>query len=97
MNDFIYLDPPYVPENKSSFVNYNEDGFNKEEHEKLFINIKKLKNMKFLLSNSNCDIIKEEFKNYNIKEINCKRRINSKNPNSTTIELLISNFTPLEI
>ena len=35
-NDFIYLDPPYAPETETSFVSYTENGFNIENHIKLF-------------------------------------------------------------
>jgi len=40
--DFVYLDPPYAPETKNSFVGYTANGFNLETHNKLFNEIKKL-------------------------------------------------------
>ena len=91
--DFVYLDPPYVPENSKSFVGYVQDGFDEEMHKKLFENIKQLnqKNIKFLLSNSNTQMVREYFEEFNIEEIVARRAINSKNPESTTIEVLIHN------
>jgi DNA adenine methylase len=88
--DFVYLDPPYVPESKKSFVDYNKSGFNIDKHNELFSLIKKL-DSKFLLSNSYTDKIIEEFKDYTINKILCKRSINSKNPESKTYEVIINN------
>ena len=90
-NDFIYLDPPYVPENVKSFVGYTLNGFNIENHKKLFSLIHKI-NIKLMLSNSDVKMINENFHNYNILSILCKRTINSKNPDSKTKEVIITNY-----
>ena len=89
--DFVYLDPPYAPENSKSFVGYVEEGFNLKTHELLFEEIKKIKNIKFIMSNSKVDIVTNSFKDYNCQEIVARRAINSKNPGSKTTEVIIYN------
>jgi len=92
--DFVYLDPPYFPETKTSFVDYTNKGFNIELHNLLFTEIIKLndKNIKFILNNSCVDTVLNKFKNFNIKNITARRAINSKNPASNTKEVIITNF-----
>ena len=34
--DFIYLDPPYVPKNSNSFVNYTKEGFSLKKYLTLY-------------------------------------------------------------
>ena len=76
-----------------SFVNYVTDGFDLNMHKLLFDETIKLdeKKVKFLMSNSKVEMVTEKFKEYNCQDILARRAINSKNPESTTIELLIQN------
>lgn len=89
--DFVYLDPPYVPEKKKSFVGYNKDDF--IEHKELFGMLEGLdkNNIKFIMSNSVSYLSKISQSNYNYEEITTRRAINSKNPGSTTKEVIICN------
>tara|TARA_B100001059_G_scaffold55010_3_gene49632 strand:- start:15419 stop:16318 length:900 start_codon:yes stop_codon:yes gene_type:complete len=89
--DFVYLDPPYAPENKKSFVKYVADGFGLELHQTLFDEIKKLGEIKFAMSNAKVELVTENFKDYNCEEIIARRAINSKNPESITTEVIIYN------
>ena len=89
--DFVYLDPPYAPENSKSFVGYVADGFNLETHNLLFDEIKKLENIKFVMSNAKVDLVTDKFKEYNCVDIIARRAINSKKPGSTTTEVIIYN------
>ena len=95
-NDFVYLDPPYAPENDTSFVGYTENGFNHDNHINLFKLIDKLTetNKKMMLSNADVSLVRENFttEKYNISSILCKRTINSKNPESKTKEVVIKNY-----
>jgi len=84
-NDFVYLDPPYVPENKTSFTKYNVSDF--LDHDAFFERVKQLP--KFLMSNSAVSSVIETFNGYTIKIIECRRAINPKNPGSTANEVLI--------
>lgn len=93
--DYLYLDPPYAPETRTSFVDYNSSGFNIEKHNKLFEIIKKQKNIKFCMSNANVKLVYDSFKDYTMNTIQCKRSINSKKPQSTTTELIITNHSIL--
>jgi DNA adenine methylase len=92
-NDFVYLDPPYYPVNDKSFVEYNESGFGKKENEELYELCKLLNkvSIKFIHSNSSASFILEKYKEFKIENINVKRRINSKNPESSVLEVLIFN------
>lgn len=90
--DFVYLDPPYVPINKSSFVGYIKNGFSFENHVTLFNKIKELNNIKFIMNNSNVKLVLDNFADYSIETIKARRAINSKKPDSTTTEVLIYRF-----
>lgn len=89
--DFIYLDPPYAPETEKSFVGYTEGGFDLEKHEALFRTCKDTK-AKFVMSNADVKLVRDYFTGdkYMIETILCKRAINSKNPESKTMEVLIT-------
>lgn len=92
-NDYIYLDPPYAPENDASFVGYTENGFNLEQHKKLFEFIHNIPT-KILLSNADVCLVRENFTDpkYNISSILCKRSINAKNPDAKAKEVIIKNY-----
>ena len=90
-NDFVYLDPPYAPEKKTSFVGYTDCKFDLDQHNKLFNLIKKL-NCNFMMSNSDVSLVRDNFENYKIESIVCKRSINSKKPDSKTTEVIITNY-----
>ena len=89
--DFVYLDPPYVPENLTSFVKYNKSGFDLSAHESLFKAIRVLP-CKFVMSNSNTPLVLEEFsqERFRIDEIIAKRSINSTNPGKKITEVFVS-------
>ena len=93
IGDYVYLDPPYAPENDKSFVGYTRNGFDLNTHKTFFREIIKLndRKVKFSMSNANVDLVTNCFKDYKCKKIIARRAINSKNPDSTTTEVIISN------
>lgn len=96
--DFVYIDPPYYPLNKKSFTSYTKEGFNEKDHERLIKYCKKLNEMgvNFMLSNSNCDYIKNNFKEdcYTIKEISISRTLSSdvSSREKKKVEVIIINY-----
>lgn len=94
-NNFIYLDPPYAPENDKSFVGYTKDGFGVGQHELLFNLTKKIsdKNM-IMMSNANVKLIRDNLSpdDYKYEVVSCRRAINSKNPGAKTEEVIITNY-----
>ena len=65
---FVYLDPPYDPvSDTSSFTGYNKGGFDRKEQIRLKNCCDELSanGIKFMLSNSSTDFIKELYNNYN--------------------------------
>jgi DNA adenine methylase len=95
-NDFVYLDPPYAPETATSFTTYTADGFAIDDHTNLFKLCDTLttNQTKLLLSNSSTQLVRDHFQNpkYTIKIVSARRAINSKNPDATTNEVLITNY-----
>jgi DNA adenine methylase Dam len=90
--DFAYLDPPYVPEKKTSFVKYNYGGFNIEQHKKLFemCNTLMINKIGFIISNSNTKLVIDAFPKdkYLIEIVDSRRAIHSKNPAKKTKEII---------
>ena len=92
--DFIYLDPPYAPENATSFVGYTTEGFHLDMHKTLFglANEMKTRAVRILMSNADVALVKDAFpaEEYQTKIVSCRRAIHSKEPGARTNEVLIS-------
>lgn len=91
--DFVYFDPPYVPEKTTSFVEYNVKGFDMTCHKKLFDVLKELnkKNVKFVMSNAKVSFVIENCREFHSEDIVARRAINAKRPDAKTTEVLIYN------
>ncbi len=93
---FVYLDPPYHPiSENSNFTGYIQGGwdmYDQIELRKACDDLHK-KGVKFLLSNSSADFIKDEYKEYHIVTVKANRAINSDGANRGEVdELLIRNY-----
>jgi DNA adenine methylase len=77
---FVYLDPPYDPvSDTSSFTGYSRGGFSRDDQIRLRKSCDELhkRKLKFMLSNSATDFIKEQYAAYHITIVQAKRPVNS--------------------
>jgi DNA adenine methylase len=96
--DFVYLDPPFVPLNKtSSFVGYTQQGFTLGDQERLakVFHVLHKKGCKVLLSNSDTPEARRLYSGFDQFRIRASRAINCKGESRTGYnELLVRNFVP---
>lgn len=91
-NDFIFLDPPYVPlGNYSDFKRYTKDSFYDADHIELRDEFKRLVNIgaKVILTNSNTKYVHQLYNNFESKVIQTKRLISSRTSTRTGQDLII--------
>lgn len=91
---FVYLDPPYMPITATSaFTGYTQGGFGYDEQVRLRNECIKLREhgIHFLQSNSDCEEIRELYKDFKIETVAAKRSINSRGDRRGAVnEVLIS-------
>lgn len=93
---FVYLDPPYDPiSDTASFTGYNKGGFGRDEQLRLKQCCDEMtrRGVKFMLSNSATDFIRELYREYHITTVRARRAINADARGRGAIdEVLIRNY-----
>ncbi|WP_204141391.1 DNA adenine methylase [Halomicronema sp. CCY15110] len=94
--DFVYFDPPYHPISAtSSFTGYNRYGFRAEDQQRLQQTFATLaeRGIQVMLSNSDCEFIRDLYAGFHIQEIQASRAINSNAQRRGKIsELVITSY-----
>jgi len=79
--DFVYLDPPYHPISATSAFNaYSRGGFGERDQTELAevcIELDKM-GVRFMLSNSDCELIRGLYERFDVSEILAARAVNCK-------------------
>ena len=95
--DFVFLDPPYAPISATSdFTSYTTEGFGLENQKDLkeYCDNLNSKGVKFILANSNCEFIRELYKDYTQHTFSLNRTLNSKKElrkQTTDNEIMVTN------
>ena len=93
---FVYLDPPYDPvSDTSSFTGYSKGGFTRDDQIRLRECCDDLnaRGLKFMLSNSATDFIKEQYAAYHITIVHAKRAVNSDSTKRGEVdEVVVRNY-----
>ncbi len=90
--DFVYFDPPYVPVNATSFVDYTADGFGANEQLQLRDLARALKKdgVNVMLSNSDAPLVRELYADgFELHEVQARRSINRNGKNRGKVGELI--------
>jgi len=95
-DDFIYFDPPYYPVSETSyFTAYSSYRFAEDQQVQLKDVFEKLagRGVKVMLSNSDCEFIRNLYSSFNIHTISASRAINSNAKKRGKItELLVTSY-----
>jgi DNA adenine methylase len=93
---FVYLDPPYDPVSEtSSFTSYSIGGFCRDDQIRLreYCDDLTARGIRFMLSNSATDFIKEQYAGYEVIIVDAKRAINSvSSKRGKTEEVIVRNY-----
>ena len=96
-DDFIYMDPPYYKlGGYSDFNRYTKDQFRENDHFRLAALCRELdsRGVRWAVSNSNTDLIRDLFEGYYTNILSNRREINLDSQNRHITELLITNYAP---
>ncbi|MBY0358529.1 MAG: DNA adenine methylase [Candidatus Obscuribacterales bacterium] len=77
--DFIYFDPPYQPlSSTAKFTSYTKNSFSSEDQERLAETFSRLdkRGCRLMLSNSDCQFIRDLYKDFRIETVQAMRAIN---------------------
>ncbi len=95
-NDFVYFDPPYYPISQTSkFTSYSRFSFTEQDQIRLRNVFVKLANrgVQVMLSNSDCELIRDLYSGFNIHTIYASRHINAKGDKRGKItEVLVTSY-----
>ena len=95
-NDFVYFDPPYQPLNQtSSFTSYTRYSFTEADQIRLRDTFERLRDrgVHVMLSNSDCEFIRDLYSGFNIHTIYASRNINSQGSKRGKItEVLVTSY-----
>ncbi|MFW0112428.1 DNA adenine methylase [Rothia sp. CCM 9416] len=99
--DFVYFDPPYDPVSPTAtFTAYSSDGFTRESQRELMELCVSLdeRGVRFMLSNSNTDFIRDLYSGFNVHIVEARRAINSVGSKRGAVEeVLVTNYGKGEV
>lgn len=88
--DFVFFDSPYY----DTFDTYQAGGFSEGDHVRLFNLFDSLskKGVYCMLTNNDCDFIKDLYGRYRVKTVDVKRMINCDGNNRVGREVIVTNY-----
>ena len=95
-NDFVYFDPPYIPDGISStFTQYTKDGFGMIEQQELLdvCHLLDARGVKWMLSNSSAPIVYKMYDKFSIETIEAQRNVGASASSRKKVnEVLVRNY-----
>ena len=99
-DDFVYFDPPYIPDGISStFTSYTKTGFGMSEQEKLRDLCEALdkKGVRWMLSNSSAPVMEDLYSKFNIEYVEANRSVGAKSESRKKVqETIVRNYDTSE-
>jgi DNA adenine methylase len=92
-NDFIFLDPPYLPVSEyADFKRYTKEQFYEEDHVELAAEVKRLHELgcHVILTNSNHPLVHEQYCKFEIEVVQTKRYISCNGKGRTGEDVIVT-------